>query len=232
MWRRWSAFRRPSATTSPTGGDAPSAIPAVTRPGRAARARPPESTLPLGDDGPVRRPGPTRGFGPPGVPLNRHSPFYLGFLGALGCPHRLCPVARGIGQLDDGAHLCWSRLLPHPLAQPPRRGITRRGLRRGGRSPSSSWGSSGSSSSSAASSSRPSQSRAPSWPRTPRRCSRCWTPRGSATSTTTTSSSQASRTRSTTGVTATSLRQRRPRRGSRREPGHRLKPLPSLPFSC
>ncbi|MEO7754620.1 MAG: AI-2E family transporter [Terracoccus sp.] len=132
MWSRWSAFRRAQRdhladlrgrTLGDGGGDRVE--------DEQLEHDLLESTLPLGDDGPVRRPGPARGFGPAGNPLNRQSPFYVGFVGALGVLTAYA-VTQAIGRLDTTITLLvvafFLTLSLNPLVE----GLVRRGLRRGG----------------------------------------------------------------------------------------------------
>ncbi len=89
-----------------------------------------ESALPLADEPPARRHRRSPGFGPAGNPLNRQSPFYVGFVGALGVLTAYA-VTQAIGRLDTTITLLivafFLTLSLNPLVE----GLVRRGLRRG-----------------------------------------------------------------------------------------------------
>ncbi|HYO20620.1 MAG TPA: AI-2E family transporter [Dermatophilaceae bacterium] len=87
MLKRWSDFRRRQreilrASNAPTPPRVASEDEAVEGAERAPEGGLLTDTLPLGADPP--EPGSRRDFGTAGRPLNRQSPFYVGFVGALG----------------------------------------------------------------------------------------------------------------------------------------------------
>ncbi len=140
MWSRWSAFRRAQRdriddlrgrTLGEAGPEA-----AHNEHDEQLEHDLLESALPLGHDeaGPARSPAPppsaSRSFGPAGNPLNRQSPFYVGFIGALGVLTAYA-VTQAIGRLDTTITLLvvafFLTLSLNPLVE----GLVRRGLRRG-----------------------------------------------------------------------------------------------------
>ncbi len=89
------------------------------------------TTLPLGQ----RRPGRSgrasgRDFGPIGTPFNRQSPFYVGFVGALGVLTAYV-VVQAIGRLGTTITLVVVSLFLTLALNPLVEGLTRRGVRRG-----------------------------------------------------------------------------------------------------
>lgn len=149
MWRRWAHYRRSQRDTLAAlrraqlgepdnvgGRPAPLRADEVGPVGPGERSRLAvddpgllESTLPLAPDPPVPG-GAGRAFGAAGVPLNRQSPFYLGFVGALGVLVAYGFV-RAVSQLDTTITLLvvafFLTLALNPLVE----GLVRRKLRRG-----------------------------------------------------------------------------------------------------
>ena len=93
MLKRWSDFRRTQreilrASNVPTPIERTSNVPTPIErdggdePAQAAEPSLLTDTLPLAADPP--EPGRRRDYGTAGRPLNRQSPFYVGFVGALG----------------------------------------------------------------------------------------------------------------------------------------------------
>ncbi|EWT02281.1 membrane protein [Intrasporangium oryzae NRRL B-24470] len=89
------------------------------------------STLPLGEELAPPPPGPTRrDYGTAGLPLNRQSPFYVGFVGALGVLAAYA-VVQAIGRLDTTITLLIVAFFLTLALNPIVEALTRRRVRRG-----------------------------------------------------------------------------------------------------
>jgi predicted PurR-regulated permease PerM len=89
------------------------------------------SALPLGDPSEQRPRRSSRGdYGAAGTPFNRQSPFYVGFVGAIGVLTAYA-VVQAIGRLDTTITLLVVSLFLTLALNPLVEGLSRRGLRRG-----------------------------------------------------------------------------------------------------
>ena len=229
-------------TSAPTSR--PSADATRRTPGPPSdEAAPPVGGAPRRRREPLRPAGPGRStaYGVVGRPLNRHSPFYIGFFGATGALLAI-GLWHLVGRLTTTLTLLivsmFLALALNPHRRRPRAPAGMRRSRCGRRS--SSPASSSSSCSSAPSSSPRWSCRAPSWPsRRPATSRTSSAARGCARSTRATTSSTRSRRRSQARMTDQQFLEgrarRHPRRGARgaqrRLPGlHRARADPVLPL--
>ncbi|ADU48926.1 AI-2E family transporter [Intrasporangium calvum] len=142
FWRRWTQYRRAQREriaqlrTQPHGAEPDAAL---ERPERAAAGDPPREdvfdTLPLGGDpgpdaGTGGRARPGRDYGSAGTPFNRQSPFYVGFVGAIGVLTAYA-VVQAVGRLDTTITLLVVSLFLTLALNPLVEGLTRQNMRRG-----------------------------------------------------------------------------------------------------
>lgn len=139
-WQRWTQYRREqrermAQLRGPHLGDAEETLAHDEQLERDLLT----STLPLGEEeaepaetGRPGRPGRAdgRSFGERGTPFNRQSPFYVGFVGALGVLTAYA-VVQAIGQLDTTITLLVVSLFLTLALNPLVEGLTRRRLGRG-----------------------------------------------------------------------------------------------------
>lgn len=157
-WRRWTRYRRaqrdrlaelraPHRGAEPTGpvGSVADGSQAPDEPGEPPQPDLLGATLPIGEPGP-EEPGPAhepggrpgrghgsgrgRDFGRAGTPFNRQSPFYVGFVGALGVLTAYA-VVQAIGRLDTTITLLVVSLFLTLSLNPLVEGLTRQRMRRG-----------------------------------------------------------------------------------------------------
>lgn len=113
-----SAGQGAASTPRAVGGSAGSPRDPATEPENGASARP---------DGPAVRPR----FGEAGRPFNRHSPFYLGFVGALGALLAI-GLFQTLGRLTTTISILIISLFLTLALNPLVEGLARRGMRRAG----------------------------------------------------------------------------------------------------
>jgi predicted PurR-regulated permease PerM len=140
MFDRWSEFRRRQrqilrASNAPTAQDSTPTAKDGTPTAKDERAATDEhlerdplmSVLPL--EPPAREPGRRRDYGTAGLPLNRQSPFYVGFVGAFGVLIAY-GLYRALGQLTQVITLLLVAFFLTLSLNPLVEGLSRRGLRR------------------------------------------------------------------------------------------------------
>lgn len=137
LWRRWTEYRRAqrgrlAEIRRVHPDDAVPATPAAAHDERDDLLR---ATLPL-DESPPPGPGtdlpppPSRGFGSAGRPINRQSPFYVGFVGAIGVLTAYA-VFQSLGRLTTTITLLLVAFVLTLALNPLVEALTRRGPRRG-----------------------------------------------------------------------------------------------------
>ena len=141
MWRRWTEYRRAQRERLAELRDARlhSEGPPRGTAGRSAGDAQPDdllgAMLPLDADPPPAapadgEPGPRRDFGSAGHPINRQSPFYVGFVGALGVLTAYT-VFQSLGKLDTTLTLLVVAVFLTLALNPLVESLIRRGVRRG-----------------------------------------------------------------------------------------------------
>ncbi|HEU5143666.1 MAG TPA: AI-2E family transporter [Dermatophilaceae bacterium] len=142
MWRRWTDYRRAQRERLAELRDArlDSDEPAYGMASPNARDAQPDqdllgATLPLDPSPPPvppagGQPAQRRDFGSAGHPINRQSPFYVGFVGALGVLTAYT-VFQSLGKLDTTLTLLVVAFFLTLALNPVVEGLTRRGARRG-----------------------------------------------------------------------------------------------------
>lgn len=144
FWRRWTQYRRAQREriaqlrTQPHG---PGPEAGLQGPDEAAASETPREdvfdTLPLGGDREAEAEAATGGrarrgrdYGSAGTPFNRQSPFYVGFVGAIGVLTAYA-VVQAVGRLDTTITLLVVSLFLTLALNPLVEGLTRQNMRRG-----------------------------------------------------------------------------------------------------
>jgi len=126
MWKKWSDFRRRQrenlrASNTPTAQDGEAVTDEQLEPDLLADALPIRANPSEPNDG--------RGYGTAGRPLNRQSPFYVGFVGAFGVLIAY-GLYQALGQLTQVITLLVVAFFLTLALNPLIEALTRRGLRR------------------------------------------------------------------------------------------------------
>ncbi len=142
MWRRWTDYRRAQRERlAEIRRVRPDPAQAALRPAEADGDDLLSSTLPFGESTPTAPPAspgpgsdaappPSRGFGSAGRPINRQSPFYVGFVGAIGVLTAYA-VFQSLGRLTTTITLLLVAFVLTLALNPLVEALTRRGARRG-----------------------------------------------------------------------------------------------------
>lgn len=132
MWRRWTDYRRAQrerlAQIRRTHPGEPSPAAAPEEPDEPADLL--RTTLPLEEPVAPAEGDPRRGFGSAGHPINRQSPFYVGFVGAIGVLTAYA-VFQSLGRLTTTITLLLVSFFLTLALNPLVEGLARRGPRRG-----------------------------------------------------------------------------------------------------
>ena len=136
MWRRWIEYRRAQRErlaairhASPDDEPLPPVAPVPGDDGDLLSATLPLDGEPAAGEGSTP-PAPARGFGSAGHPINRQSPFYVGFVGAIGVLTAYA-VFQSIGRLTTTITLLVVAFMLTLALNPLVEALTRRGARRG-----------------------------------------------------------------------------------------------------